>query len=433
MSNSSTKYTTVFSMSIVQGLGRIASFHGHASAHNDLLSRLGMTVPIVLAPMAGVSTPDLVATVSNAGGLGFFGTGTMSAEKLREELKSIKSRITRLGALYGVNLFVPSGMLVEDRLWTERQWAAVRTMRDRIQGSIEHVAMGHGSALTGEKKMDDQYIADSWQLFERQVDVVVEEQVPVVSFHFGWPLPEVATQLSESGCFLIGCATNVAEALQLRAWGADAIIAQGSEAGGHQGTFLRLGEASGQAYHVDYKRSSLIGLASLLPSIVSATESDESQESIPIIAAGGIMNGAGIVAALALGANAVQMGTAFLTTYESGAPEFHKEALLHKQKGISIPTVISQAFTGKPARGIMNSWVDSHYEISSDLPNCFNSLPSARQLHKLAASMGRTDLVPLWAGQGYPLCRPPCPAAQLVEILITEARDRSAMSTMKKL
>jgi nitronate monooxygenase len=418
-------------MSIVQSLGRIArSNKGHARAHNDLLSRLGMTVPIVLAPMAGVSTPDLVATVSNAGGLGFFGAGTMSAERLREELKSTKSRITRLGALYGVNLFVPSGMLVEDRLWTERQRAAVRAMRDRIQGSFQHVATGHGSALTGEEKLDDRYIADSWKLFERQIDVVVEERVPVVSFHFGWPTPEVATRLRETGCFLIGCATNVAEALQLRAWGADAIIAQGSEAGGHQGTFLRLGQASG----ADYRRSGLIGLASLLPSIISATESEESfEESIPIIAAGGIMNGAGIVAALALGANAVQMGTAFLTTYESGAPEFHKEALLYKKKGISIPTVISQAFTGKPARGILNSWVESHYEISSDLPNCFNSLPFARQLHKLAASMGRTDLVPMWAGQGYPLCRPPCPAAQLVEILIMEARDQLAMSTMKKL
>lgn len=398
-----------------------------------------MDVPIVLAPMAGVSTADLVAAVSNAGGLGMFGAGMMAAEVLREHVKSIKKKITRAGALYGVNLFVPSGFLVDDTTqWTKEQWAAVRIMRNEIQGAFNMLAKDptvskeqlinlQKDTPTGFDEVLDYYT----QLFERQIDVVVEERVPVVSFHFGWPPATVVSRLRGASCFLMGCATNVPEALWLRDCGADAIIVQGSEAGGHQGTFmsniqpsLKVG-GSGPSEPTkrpltEYKCSSrLVGLTALLPSIVSVTAA---RNEIPIIAAGGIMNGAGVVAALTLGAHAVQMGTAFLTTYESGAAEYHKAALLNKpNNGIHTPTVMSQAFTGKPARGIVNSWVDRLDDVSSSLPNCFNALPSARQLHKLASSVNRTDLVPLWAGQGYALCRPPCPAGKLVEELMTEA------------
>lgn len=257
---------------------------------NKVTQDLNIKYPIVQAGMAGgITTPELVAAVSNSGGLGSLGAGYMSSEQTRESIRKVKQLTDKP---FGVNLFIPETPDVsEDELKKANEW--LRPFRGKL-GISEKLEVKKPTAT----------------LFEQQMEIIMEERVPVCSFTFGVPSKETVQQLKTGNIMVIGTATTVKEAIANEENGVDMVVVQGSEAGGHRGTFMGSFEEA------------MIGTMALVPQTVDHVN-------IPVIAAGGIMDGRGVLAALILGAQAVQMGTAFVTSIESGAKEQHKEAILN--------------------------------------------------------------------------------------------------------
>jgi len=324
--------------------------------------QLGIAYPILLAPMAGgTTTPQLVAAISNAGGLGSLGAGYLTPEQIQAAIRSIRDQTDRP---FAVNLFVPEPV-------TE-QPEKIKQVNVMMQKYRDELGIEEAPVLSR--------FAES---FEDQIAVLLEEKVPVFSFTFGLLQPEWIEALKASGTTIIGTATTVQEAMELERSGVDIICGQGSEAGGHRGTFLGV------------HSSAMIGTMALIPQMVNHVN-------IPVIAAGGIMDGRGVAAAMALGAEAVQMGTAFMTTPESGTHVKHKEAILHSTEE---STTITRAFSGKPARGIRNRFLNEmelHENIIPDYP-IQNSL--TRVIRKAAADQCLPEYLSLWAGQGTRLSR----------------------------
>jgi nitronate monooxygenase len=235
-----------------------------------------------------------------------------------------------------------------------------------------------------------------------QMEAVLAARVPVFSFTFGIPAPDILARFKRDGTYLMGTATTVEEARRLASAGVDAIVAQGSEAGAHRGTFAAPFEHA------------MVGLMALVPAIVDAVPD------VPIIASGGIMDGRGIVAALALGAVAVSMGTAFLVADEAGIPEAYKARVIGAPEDA---TRITRAFSGRPARGIVNAFTDDAERLGDDAIPPFpvqNAL--TRPMRNAAAKAGDTERLSLWAGQGVRLARR-MKAAALVERLVEEIEE----------
>jgi nitronate monooxygenase len=311
--------------------------------HTALARRLGIRLPIIQAPMAGgPSTPQLTAAVSNAGGLGSVAGAMLRPDQLREAIHQVRDLTD---APFAVNLFAPLSPPSTERV---AEW----------------------SRLTGVSPPPPQQPVP----FEDQLAVLVAEGVPVFSFTFGIP------PLSGLDAVTIGSATTVAEAVALERAGVDAVFAQGFEAGGHRATFLG---------PVD---RSLVGTLALVPQVVDAV-------SVPVIAAGGIMDGRGVAAALALGAQGVQLGTAFMRCPEAGTSEAHRDAL-------SRDTTITRVLTGRHARAVRVPLVD-RLEASGVQPPDY---PLPRFL---------SPEQPMLAGQAGPLARS-LPAADLVAALAAE-------------
>lgn len=335
---------------------------------------LKITLPIIQAPMAGgATTPELVAAVSNAGGLGSLGAGYMTANEIKTAIKQIKSLTNKP---FAVNLFIP-----EHHQATDEQ---IEQARKIVQASCSELNF----------KID--FIQPPYAPpFEEQMNVLVEEKIPIFSFTFGIPSTEWIEVFKKNNIILIGTATTLAEAKLLEENNIDAVVAQGSEAGGHRGTFLGNAE------------DALNGVSSLVPLIVEHTK-------IPVIAAGGIMNGKGIAAALASGASAVQMGTAFLCCTESGIHPLYKKILLSSKQD---NTTLTRAFSGKLARGIINQFIirmQSHENEILDYP-IQNKLTSA--MRKEANKQNNIDFMSMWAGQAAHLCKV-LSAAELIESLL---------------
>lgn len=382
-----------------------------ASSGNRLLRQLGVGHPIVLAPMAGASTPELVAAVANKGGLGMFGAGTMPGQALSEVVKRTRALLQGPSAVFGVNLFVPAGFYVDRAQWTAAQAAAVDEASRRQAAAMSELSGPESAASLAAQHPP---LEGCEANFSGQVDALVEQGVQVVSFHFGWPKPRDVEKLQAAGAFLIGNATNLEEAIALEKSGADAIIAQGWEAGGHRGTFL---EAE------NFRSRAAISTVPLTQAIVEAV-------SVPVISAGGIMDGADVAAVLRAGACAAQLGTLFLVAEECATPGIHKEALLRPREAAdeeAKPTVVTQGFTGKPARAIVNAWVLHMSDIESQLPNCFNGMPAGRVVATKAAQLERPDMTYMWAGEGYRRSRAKCGAGALMDALIAEM-DHTASS-----
>lgn len=327
-----------------------------------LTQRLDLTHPIIQAPLAGGGdTPDLVAAVCEAGALGFIGAAYLTPPQLVETARAVRARTARP---FGINLFAPQP--VPDA--------------PRDPGpALERVAPFFAELGLPPPTLP----ASEGFSFDEQLAVALESGASVFSFTFG-TLPTSAIEaIKARGMFLIGTATTVEEAKQLEAAGTDAVVTQGSEAGGHRGTFAGPFETG------------MVGTMSLVPQVVDAVR-------VPVIASGGIMDGRGIAAALALGASAVQMGTAFLTCHEAGVPEVYKEAIL---KAREHETRITRAFSGRPARGIINRFmreVDHAPEAILPFP-LQNDL--TRLLRRAAAKQGRAEFLSLWAGQGVRMAR----------------------------
>jgi nitronate monooxygenase len=326
-----------------------------------LTQRLAITHPIIQAPLAGGGdTPALVAAVVEAGGFGFIGGAYLTPAQIAEAAKAVRARTARP---FGINLFAPlPAPAVSD------------PTRALAQVMPFYAELGLPPPAPP---------ASGGYVFEEQLAAALETGASAFSFTFG-VLPATAIQaIKARGMVLIGTATTVEEALALEKAGVDAVVTQGAEAGGHRGTFAG-GFDSG-----------MIGTMALVPQVVDAVR-------VPVIASGGIMDGRGIAAALALGASAVQMGTAFLTCDEAGIPDAYKQAILDAREH---ETRLTRAFSGRPARGIVNRFmteVDADADAILPFP-LQNAL--TRPLRTAAAKQGRAEFLSLWAGQGVRLAR----------------------------
>jgi nitronate monooxygenase len=337
---------------------------------------LGIRYPIIQAPMAGgVTTPQLVAAVSQAGGLGSIGGAYMAPGDLRTAIRMVRGLTNRP---FAVNLFTPESIVDAPEEIAQSQ-ALLQRYRDELG-----IASMPGPTRYAPP-------------FDEQIAVVIEERVPVFSFTFGIPDTKWLRELKQTGVTLIGTATTVHEAIELEAYGIDMIVGQGSEAGAHRGTFLS--QAS----------DAMIGTLALIPQIADRVR-------VPVIAAGGIMDGRGIVAALALGAEGVQMGTAFLGCPESGASSAYKDAVLNTEYD---QTAITRAFSGKAARGIKNRFMLEMETHESSIPSFPIQNALTRDIRQAAAKQGRAEFLSLWAGQAASMSRAR-PAGQLIEELVGE-------------
>lgn len=337
---------------------------------------LGIEHPIIQAPMAGATTPELVAAVSKAGGLGMLGAANLSPAQIADAVTAVRSLTDRP---FGVNLFAGGREDVAD---VDPQ-PMLAILADY------HAELGLPAPVAPALDPDP---------FPGQLEAVLTTQVPIFSFTFGIPAPGVFAELRHRDIAILGTATTVDEARQLVAAGVDAVIAQGSEAGGHRATFAAPFETA------------LIGTMALVPQVVDAVP-------VPVVAAGGIMDGRGIVAAEALGASAVQMGTAFLTCRETNASDTSKAAVRSTQ---SEQTALTRAFSGRPARGMVNELTQAVAgREDAILPFPLQSA-ATQLLRSEAAIRGDTRFLSLLAGQGASLARD-LSAAELVRQLVEEA------------
>ncbi|OAJ63987.1 NAD(P)H-dependent flavin oxidoreductase [Paraburkholderia ginsengiterrae] len=351
-----------------------------------LAERFELRVPVMQAPMAGgATTPALVAAVSNGGGLGFLAGAALSPEKIASEVAAIRALTDRP---FGVNLFVLEPAAPDD--------ATVRTALEAIDPLRAELGLPPGGPL-------ERYAPH----FRAQLDMLIELRVPVASFTFGLLPSDDVARLHADGTYVIGTATHVAEGLAWRDVGADAIAAQGAEAGAHRGTFIGAFE------------DALVGTMALVPQLVDAT-------GLPVIAAGGIMDGRGIVAALALGAQAVAMGTAFLTSHESGVPKAWKTRV---RTSSDTSTSVTRAITGRHARGIRNPLMQRLSEAEQKIAPYPVQNALTQELRQSAGRAGNSDYLSLWAGQGAPLGRArreDIGAAELMRQLEQEWREATA-------
>lgn len=326
-----------------------------------LTQRLQIAHPIIQAPLAGGGdTPALVAAAVEAGGFGFIGAAYLTPAQIAEAALAVRARTARP---FGINLFAPLPAPAVPDLGPALARVAPFYAELGLPPPAPPAAGGY--------------------VFEEQLAAALETGASAFSFTFG-VLPAAAIQaIKARGLFLIGTATTVEEALALEKAGVDAVVTQGAEAGGHRGTFAGSFE------------SGMVGTMALVPQVADAVR-------VPVIASGGIMDGRGIAAALALGASAVQMGTAFLTCDEAGIPDAYKRAILSAREH---ETRLTRAFSGRPARGIVNRFmteVDADADAILPFP-LQNAL--TRPLRAAAAKQGRAEFLSLWAGQGVRLAR----------------------------
>jgi nitronate monooxygenase len=338
---------------------------------------LGLKVPIFQAPMAGATVPELVLAVGRAGALGGFGFAYTEPQSMKDAVEKVRKQAD---VPIHINLFVerPAPDVTKEML---------REAAERVKPFYEALK------LPVPETLPPPYCPD----ISAQIETALSLKPALLSFQFHPFQPEVIREAKKRGIPVGGAATTLEEAERIDALGVDFIIAQGAEAGGHRATFL------------DMREAGLVGTLALTRLIVKRCRA-------PVVAAGGIMDGAGIAAVLALGAQAAQMGTAFLATPESGAPAQHKLAL----KGRSATTVTRQ-FSGRWARGIRNRYIE---EMEAN-PGPLLPFPAQHQLTvRLRAEsnkQGSPDCVALWAGQAYPLATE-APAGELIARWIDEAK-----------
>lgn len=348
------------------------------SSADAFLQRLGLRYPIMQAPMAGVSTPALAAAVTEAGGLGALGVGALCVDRAREQIHAARELST--GPI-NVNLFCHR--------------AATRDAGREVAW-LEHLTP-HFAEFGARPPDELREIYRSFVGHDEMLEMLCMERPAVVSFHFGLPGREVVQRLREAGCMTLACVTSLEEAERAESEGVDALVAQGIEAGGHRGVF-------------EPSLDDGIGTLALVRLLVARTRR-------PVIAAGGIMDGASIDAVLRLGAVAAQLGTAFILCPESAADAAYRERL----KGESAHhTCITTAISGRPARGLVNRL----HGIADDaeLPDYPLVYDASKALHAAARAVGNHDFAPHWAGQGAPLARE-LPAASLVGKLAEEMQE----------
>jgi nitronate monooxygenase len=327
---------------------------------NQLTAKLGIDYPIIQGPLGGLSSQKLTAAVSNFGGLGSFGALNLSAEAIKDVITEIRSLTSKPFAM---------------NLWVSQEDEGTRRSDERAfvlsLPPIARQLSELGAPLPTYKPFSPAV------RFEDQARALIDARVPVFSFIFGIPPKEVLEECRMKGIVTIGTATTPEEGAALQEAGVDAVVASGFEAGGHRGSFLRPAE------------DSLTGTLSLVPQVIDIVD-------VPVIAAGGIGDARGVVAALALGAEVVQMGTAFLACEESGASRLHRQTLRRRD---AKHTALTKGFTGRLARGIRNRMMEDLNQAGTEILPYPLQRELVRNLTNAAEAAGRADLVPMWAGQ----------------------------------
>jgi nitronate monooxygenase len=344
-----------------------------------LCDLLGVRYPIIQAPMAGGwTTPDLVSSVCEAGGFGVLAGARVSPEKLREDIRAVKARTDRP---FGVNfLIAPPGEGNEDV-------AAVQRFLDRFRERLD-LPPGETDITLPPSPL------------EEQLEIVFEERVPVLSVALGDP-GELVERAHEEDMLVSAMVTTVDEAVRVAERGVDVVVAQGAESGGHRSTF-EVG-VGGEA--------PLVGTMALVPPVVDAVD-------VPVVAAGGIVDGRGLVAALALGASGVQLGTRFLVARESGAHRAYRERLLRAGE---TDTVVTHVFTGRPARGLRNRLAEEYLRDGPEPLGWLMHGAAAGDIYGASKAADDGDYSPLLAGQGLGLLEEEQSAAEIVDQLVQDA------------
>ena len=335
---------------------------------------LRIEIPIIQAPMAGTQGSALAVAVSNAGGLGSLPCAMLGAEAMRQELTTIRGQTTKP---YNVNFFCHTQPEPDAR--REAMW------RQLLSPYFREFGIDASAIPAGPGRVPFSTAA---------ADVLEEFKPAVVSFHFGLPAPELLERVRRWGAKILSSATTVDEALWLEARGVDAVIAQGLEAGGHRGNFL------------SEDLNTQVGTFALVPQIVRAVK-------IPVIAAGGIADAKGVAAAMALGAAGVQIGTAYMLCAEATTSAVHRAAL---KSDAARVTALTNLFTGRPARGIVNRLMREIGPMSPAAPAFPLATAAIAPLRVKAESLGSGEFSPLWAGQNASRCKEVSAALLTIEL-----------------
>lgn len=336
-----------------------------------------LEIPIVQAPMASATTPELVAAVSNAGGLGSLPVGFTEPAQIAPLVARVRALTARP---FAVNLFVDTSAPVAPDL--------LQRAHDRLRPFRAELGIPHAPAP-----------AIALLDYRAQLEAVLAARPAVLSFTFGVPEAALFERCRAAGIVTIGTANTVAEAVALERAGADAVCAQGFEAGGHHGSF---------AQPVEFSQ---IGTLALVPQVVDAV-------GVPVVATGGIGDGRGVAAVLALGAAAAQLGSAFLRADESGIPAAFRAVL---ETPAAYRTTMTTTFSGRTARGVHNAFMDALADLDDIAPYPYQHWLT-RDIRTAAAQQGRAEYLSLWAGQAVGLARP-LPAAAIVSELMEQARQ----------
>ena len=336
-----------------------------------LQSLIASGIPLVQAPMAGAQGSALALAVCAAGAVGSLPAAMLSPQALRAELQTLHQQAR---GPWNVNFFCHTPPPADDS--TEARW------RQRLKPFFDEAGLDPDNVPAGAGRAPFSHAV---------ADVVEPFAPPVVSFHFGLPAPDLLARVKRWGSVVLSSATTVQEALWLEAHGADAVIAQGLEAGGHRGMFLTTALGT------------QLGTLALVPQVVAAVK-------VPVIAAGGIASAAGVRAAIALGASGVQVGTAFLCCPEASTSALHRAALMSPA---ARHTELTSLFTGRPARGIVNRLMRELGPLNPATPAFPLATAAVAPLRAHFEALGRTDCTPLWSGQNASACRA-VPAAEVV-------------------
>lgn len=360
-------------------------------SHDERITKmLGIGKPLLLAPMAGSGGSALAIAVMKAGGLGALPCAMLTPDQIRQEVTSIRAAVS---GPVNLNFFChrePEADMSRERQWLERLAPYYRELD--VQPPEEISGAGRNP-------------------FNEETCALVEELKPeVVSFHFGLPDADLLERVFVTGAKVVATATTVTEARELEARGCDAIIAQGVEAGGHRGIFMESPLAAQPT------------TMALVPQIVDAV-------SVPVIAAGGIGDARAVAAAFALGASAVQLGTAFLRSPEALTSPVHRWALAEAKED---ETVLTNIFTGRPARGIINRVITELGPIAPGAPAFPRATAAITPLRKAAEERGSGEFSPLWAGQAVPLAQE-APAEEIARNLMLKAEQMARPSFFKRI
>jgi nitronate monooxygenase len=360
--------------------------------HTALCDRLGIKYPILQSGMGRIAGPELVAEVSHAGGLGILAGLRLAADDLRAQIRRVRELTDRP---FGVNLWLHEE-LQPPHLPSELSPDAVRSVQRVLNRFRDRLGVPHANEAP--PPVPD-VIADA-------IEVILEERVPVWSIGLGNPAPELVERCHEREIAVVAMIATVEDARAVADAGVDVVVAQGAEAGGHRSTWRKRASPSDAA----------IGTIALVPQVVDAVRQ-------PVVAAGGIADGRGVVASLALGASGVMLGTRFVACRESMAPSMYKEALLRSGSG---DTAITDAFTGLYARALRNTFA-REYDASGApvLPSLLQS-SAADDVYRAASALGNAEYFPLWSGQSVGLVQHLPGAAEIVAAIVREAEETLA-------